>query len=271
MNEPYSIFRILGNETPPRDDSDARLRTLEFILDNEPEFPNAIKYWIINCIHDKERRELICKMLSDRNMCYDVVHFCLEKYLKAKNRSEKVVQIVNINKARNLAISHGILISNFTFVLDGDCFFSQNLWKKTYQDIEQDQIANKNRKYYSIPINRVNFDHVLVSDEPKLLAEPVIVFRHDSNLRFDESIPFGKADKLNLLYKLGHSQESDKHHILVKDDLCKSVGMVHHVTASDYEIEINPKKRMQLRKESIDRLILQVEEKYDFTKRDSFL
>lgn len=259
MIKPYSIFRILGNETPPRDDPNARLRTLEFILDNETEFPNTIKCWIINCIHDKERRELICKMLSDRNMHYIVVPFFREKYLKAKNRSDKVVQVISINRARNIAISHGILISNFTFVLDGDCFFSQNLWKKTCQDIEKDQVVNKNRKYYSIPMSRTTFDHVLASDKPMLLAEPQIVFRNDSNLRFDESIPFGKADKLNLLYKLGHSKETGKHHILIRDDLCKSVGMIHHVSASDYEVEINATKRMQLRNESINRLIWQVD------------
>jgi len=248
----YSIFRILGNETPPRDAENARLKTLEFILDNEPEFPNTVKCWIVNCIHDRERREHICHMLNERNMYYVIVPLWRQKYLEANNRSAKVTQIVGINRARNFAIKHGHTFSDFTFVLDGDCFFSQDLWDRASQEIAEDQKINKNRKYYSTPSSRSTFEHAAKSNDPMLLAEPMLIFRHDSDRYFDENIPFGEGDKLRFLYELGHSSEPSKHHILINNNLCKSISMVQHVTGSDYEIELDQKLRIKLRNELID-------------------
>lgn len=255
----FSIFRILGNETPPRDRPNARLETLEFILKNEPDFPNTVKCWVLNCIHDRERREHIAAMLTKRGMYFVIISFFRKKYLEAKNRSDKVVEVVGINRARNIAITHGHCISDFTFVLDGDCMFSENLWNKTTQEIQIDQRLNKNRKYYSVPSSRATFEHVKTTDKPMLLAEPMLVFRHDSSDYFNEKIPFGEGDKLKFLYELGHNQEPHKHHLLLHEKFCKSVGMVHHVTGSNYEIELDQKRRTQLRNESIDKLIWQVD------------
>lgn len=255
----YSIFRILGNETPPRDDDDARLKSLQFILDNEPEFPNTIKCWIVNCIHDKIRRELICKMLSDRNMYYVIVPIVKSDYVQAKDRRQKIRHLIGINRARNFAIKHGRLISNISFVLDGDCMFNQLLWDKTCNEIELDQSINLNRKIYSIPTSRSRLEHCLNSDKAMLLAEPMLAFRSDNNVFFDESIPFGEGDKLKLLYQLGHSQEQGKHHLVINESYCKSVGLVHHITFSDYDIELNQKLRTDLRNESMTRLMWQVD------------
>lgn len=255
----YSIFRILGNETPPRDQPDARLRTLEYILDNEPEFPDCIKCWVINCIHDRERRELIGRMLTERNMYHVILPIWRAKYLEAKTRDEKITQVVGINRARNVAIKHGHYISNFTCILDGDCFYSEDLWQMTVNEIEEDQKVRRDRKYYSTPSSRATFEHARISSQPMLLAEPMLIFRNDSDIFFDESIPFGQGDKLHLLYKLGHSEKPGHHHELVNDDLCKSVSMVHHVTGSDYVIELDQKLRIKLRNESLDRLIWQVD------------
>lgn len=255
----YSIFRILGNETPPRDEPDARLRVLEYILENEPAFPNTTKGWIINCIHDRERREHICRMLAEREMYYVIVPLWRQKYLEAKNRAEKVTQVIGINRARNIAIRAGHTLSEFTFVLDGDCFFSQQLWDRATGEIEADQRVNPGRKFYSIPSSRATFEHAKTSSEPMLLAEPMTIFRYDSDRYFDENLPFGEGDKLRFLYELGHCQEPGKHHVLLHDRLCKSVGMVHHVTGSSYEIELDQRRRTQLRNESIDRLIWQID------------
>lgn len=255
----YSIFRILGNETPPRDAPDARLETLKFILDNEPEFPNVIKCWVINCIHDKERRELISKMLMDRNQFVVSLVLKRKEYLNSKNKSDKVVHAININGARNVAINYGKFLSEFSFILDGDCFFSQDLWDNTRIQIENDQIKNKKRKFYSIPTLRTTFDNVLKFNGKELLSEPMVVFRYDSHKYFDEKIPFGEGDKLKFLYQLGHSQKPKNHNVILDETLCKSVGKVYHLTASDYEIELNQNRRIQLRNQSIDKIIWQID------------
>lgn len=254
----YSIFRIIGNEMPPRDEPNARLNTLKFILDNEPDFSNTIKVWVLNCIVDEERRELISKILEERNQYFIVIPLCKTSYFQSKNKSEKIINLIGINKARNVAINHGKKLSEFTFLLDGDCLFNQNLWDKTCKEITEDQKIS-NRKFYSVPTSRSTFEHSMKSDEPMLLAEPMTVHRHDSDRFFDESLPFGEKDKLKFLYEIGHNQESGKHHILLNENLCKSVGMVHHVTGSSYEIELDQKLRIQLRNESIDKLLQQLD------------
>lgn len=254
----YSIFRILGNETPPRDEPDARLNTLKFILENEPEFPNAIKGWVINCIHDRIRRDLISDILAQKNHFVFISPIRKDLYKKARNKAEKITHLIGINTARNLAINCGRLLSKFTFVLDGDCFFTKELWDKACEEIEIDQ-ATYPRKFYSIPSSRTTFADSLKSNEAMLLAEPMLVFRHDSKKYFDENIPFGQGDKLKLLYELGHCQEHGKHHLISKGNLCKSISLVQHVTGSDYEIELDQKLRTKLRNESIERLMWQVD------------
>jgi hypothetical protein len=255
----FSIFRIIGNELPPRDEPGSRKKVLDFILDNEPNFPDAAKCWIVNCVHDGKRREEICRTLAERDMYYIVIPFWKEKFKEAKTRAEKIVQLIGINRARNQAITAGHLISDFTLVLDGDCYFRQDLWDTFTKGVIKDQKINRSRRYYSLPCSRSTIEHAINNSTPMMLAEPMPVFRYDSTIYFDESIPFGQKDKLMLMYKLHHSQTPGSHHILEREDLCKSISMVHHLTGSKYEIELDTGLRIRLREESLDCLLKQVE------------
>ena len=254
----FSIFRILGNEMPPRDEPDARLKTLKFILDNEPDFDGSLKCWLLNTIHDRKRREQICEMLASRNHYFIVLPMDRQAFDSALDRDSKIIHAIAINKARNICIKHGKTLSKFSVLLDGDCFFTQKLWDRFRNQLFDDQRVCKNRRHYSIPCSRSTMEHSLSSDEPMLLAEPMPVFRYDADIYFDETRPFGKGDKLELLFRLNHSKEFGKNYLLENESLCKSVGMVHHVTASDYEIETNFQLRNKLRNQSIDMLLSKV-------------
>lgn len=250
----YSIFRILSEDSLPRDEIGSRMKVLKFILENEENFDNVTKGWIVNSFIDRNVRQEFIDLLISKGMYVVVVPWARKRYAEARNRNEKINAAIGINRARNLAIEHGHLISNFTFVLDGDCFFTNRQWQDITEKIEEDQRISQ-RRHYSVPCSRSTFEHALKSSEPLLLAEPMPVFRHDSEMKFDESIPFGQGDKLQFLFKLNHRREQGRHHEMVNDSLCKCFGLVHHLSGSQYEIEENQSLRTNLRDQSLDHLI----------------
>lgn len=251
----FTIFRIIGNEMPPRDAFDARDKVLNFILENEPNLKNAKKCWMLNTIHDRIRREQYLDLLASKDMYTIYIPFNKKLFDESKSEDEKIVHAIRINSARNFCIQHGKTLSKFTIVLDGDCFFTKDQWEVVHDQIIADQKINKNRKYYSIPCSRSTMSHALNSNEPMLMAEPMPVFRYDSDMLFDEKIPFAKGDKLELLFRLKHNKEVGKNYQILDESLCKSIGLVHHITSSDYEIETNTNKRIKLRDESIKLLL----------------
>lgn len=260
----FSIFRIVGGDLTPRDHPGSRIEMLRFILENEKEFPGVHKGWILNAVPDMEYRRKMEDLLHEHNAYFIVLPMYRKAYLAAKDKNEKIVHAIPINKSRNLAIYHGQQIARHTVVMDGDCFFDEQTWYEISSEIRRDQIKN-NRKYYGIPHTRSLISHVLNSREPLgPLAEPMPVFRDDSDIRFDESIPFGNGDKLKLLFRLGYSQEAFKNHILLNESICKNVGYVHHLATGDEDTETDIKKRIRVREESISNLLKKLD---DFVPR----
>ena len=255
----FSIFRVVGGDLTPRDRPGARLEMMKFILDNEKDFPGVHKGWILNAVPDMEYRRKMEDLLHEYGAYFIVMPMWRKGYLASKTRDEKILNAIPINKARNLAITHGQRIAKFTVILDGDCMFDGETWGKISAFIRRDQIRS-GVKHYGIPHTRSSVEHILRSSEPLgPLAEPMPVFRDDSTLRFDEGLPFGRGDKLRLLYQLGYSQEHQRHHILLNESQCKSVGYVHHLATGDEVFETDLKKRIQVRDESVDALVRRID------------
>lgn len=251
----FSLFRVVGGDLTPRDRPGARLDMIKFILDNEKEFPGVHKGWILNAVPDMEYRRQMEDLLHQYRAYFVVMPMYRKGYLASKTRDEKIINAIPINKARNLAIQHGRKIARFTVVLDGDCFFDERTWPQIAEAVKKDQMRS-NRQYYGIPHTRSFVEHVKTSCEPLFpLAEPMPMFRDDAPLRFDENLPFGRGDKLRLLFKLGYSETPLKNHLLNHERLCKSVGYVHHLATGDESIESDLKKRVTIREESINGLL----------------
>lgn len=251
----FSIFRIIGNDLPPRDFPGSRIRVLKFLLENETNFEGVHKSWIVNCIHDLDVQTEILDLLQKHKAHHIVLPFNHQDYLNAGTKNEKVLQSIPINRARNVAMRLGKNTSRFAAVLDGDCYFDSKTWKRIESFIVNDQKTN-NLKYYSIPLTRSNIEHVTKSDNPLgPFAEPQLMFRDDYDIEFNEKVPFGQADKLKLLYSLNHSQEPGKHHLLNNNKLCKSIGYVHHLSTGDELADTNARHRVNLRKKSINLMI----------------
>ena len=252
----FSIFRIIGGELPPRDIVGSRIKTIKFILENEILTPDTHRGWILNAIPDMDYRREICSLLDRYKEFFVVLPMHRKNFLAASSYDEKIVHAIPINKARNLAIAHGAQIARFTACLDGDCFIDASTWNEIKTFIKKDQITNPTLKNYGIPHVRSSVEEALSGKKPNSpLAEPMPVFRNDSKIKFNDSIPFGQGDKLELLFRLGYSKQPFKNNILLNEEKCKNVGYVHHLATGEELTEKNNKVRVELRNESIKNLI----------------
>lgn len=244
-NQPYktkaTIFRILGNENVPRDIPGKRLAGLKRILEEEPQFENTQKWFMVNRIFDTQYRRHLCEVLDQYNAHYVTVNF--DRKCKAELHSVSTVGIA-LNSARNSCIRAGHFLSDYAVILDGDCIFSQEEWDAVYADMIED-----NFMHLSIPTRRENVDR---------LVECQLVVRSDSPYKFDEFIPFGQGDKLKLLYILGHDTNPETNHLPVIGDLTKLSGSVEHITTGDELIEEFLVAREQARKASLHNLAAKI-------------
>jgi hypothetical protein len=251
----FAIYRILGNELAPRDKPGTRREVLRFILENESDFTDTRKLYVLNTIWDAAYMGQLAALLDDRGARYVLLSCDWTRYRQAADRRQRICAAININAARNFAVEHGRQRARFTVVLDGDCYFCAEGWKSVVAGIEADRGRHA---YYSVPSRRTS----LAAPETPLcdrVTEPMLVFRNDAPLRFDPTIPFGEAEKLELLYRLGHSRDHDRSCLVERHGLCHSVGFVWHVATGDEDLERDVHRRIEARDRSIDRLLSQLD------------
>jgi hypothetical protein len=64
------LYRVLGNDLPPRHEIGQTLSNLRFMLDNEPELEACEKRWVVNRIVDPEQEAAIIALLEERGQHY---------------------------------------------------------------------------------------------------------------------------------------------------------------------------------------------------------
>ena len=74
------IYRIIGNDLPPRHNHKQSITNLAFILKNEPEFDGVEKIWILNRIHDSKKEETIIELMKMHKKPYIRIPFDLHEY-----------------------------------------------------------------------------------------------------------------------------------------------------------------------------------------------
>jgi hypothetical protein len=230
------FFRILGNENPPRDTPGRREQALRYLLTSEPEFPGVSKWYLLNRIFDRTYQRQLCETLDRHNAHYVTVPFPAQPLTSL---SDVKTRGVGLNQARNLAIAIGGSLARYVAVLDGDCFFEPAGWEPIAAELAQDRY-----RYLSVPFRRQGAEHC---------GEPQLIFRDDSELRFDESLPFGQGDKLELLYRLGHERTPHSGHLRIEGDLTRLVGEVRHYSTGEELYEASLPDREWSRNESMQR------------------
>jgi predicted O-methyltransferase YrrM len=229
-----TVFRILGNQMPPRDIVGKRDEVLKHILEEEPELEGAQKWFIVNRVQDIMHRRCICELLDRANAHYIVIPF--DKSVEPDARALRF-QGIALNSARNLAIDAGLAMTPWSVVLDGDCIFTEEGWAPVLH-----AMRHGDTPHISIPHRREGTDEC---------GEPMLAFHRSSQRRFDEELGFGFGDKLRLLYELGHDQNEYQGHLKITGNQTQAAGYTIHRATGDPSLEVDPEAREDARVRSL--------------------
>lgn len=223
IQKKYLIIRILGNDLESLHGCNQTYTNLEFTLENEDNFYETDKMFILNRIFDTEKKSRIIRLLNKYNFKYEDIPFDIEEFKKLpilpsndnfnNLHIDKRIQmmypynlyLVNNNGARNNAILYGKK-NNYlwTFVLDSNSYFTYKSYNEIISNIDN------NSHYIVIPQKRLkdgNLDNNIVCDEGLIDSlidslpeqEPQIAFKNTSKYMFNPDIPYGLAPKAEFL------------------------------------------------------------------------
>lgn len=193
----YCITRIVGNDLPPRHGPNQQLNNLAFILENEQEFEDAFKLWIINRIITPSAQEALIKKLEQYNQSYHVIPFSLDQYDFSWGEQRKITYIIQINAARNFALSKSREIANYCALLDGSIFINQQGWSDLIKKSQTN--AAPLYKIYTHRLKQKNEEVFTFKAQLYKREEPMIFVELDQPICFNESQPYGQRDKIELL------------------------------------------------------------------------
>jgi len=177
-----AIYRIIGNAMPRRHGASDFISHIRYIIRNEPDFPSCGKRWILNRIVDPAAKREIVALLEQHGCVYEDIPFdekafhdsfydpaglppdliprlggdkepegCLERpeVWIQRHRSQ---HLININHARNLAISRGVAEADWVMPLDGWCYLTQAAWTEIEGAID----GASDARYLIMPLERLN-------------------------------------------------------------------------------------------------------------------
>ncbi|MEO1397468.1 MAG: alginate lyase family protein [Pseudomonadota bacterium] len=228
----FVLYRILGNDLTPRQAKGQTRSNLKFILENEAEFSNCEKRFVLNRIVDADERARIEELLNRHGATYSTIPFEAHRYLEiewqqsifpsqdfvlspafqsltetrqdvalALMRQAKNLYAVDNNGARNFALREGRGLAKWVLPFDGSCFFTPT----GFEALRSAAVSAPYIPYFIVPMQRVteNADLLKPKFRTAFDAEPQIAFRFDAPEAFDEAVPYGRRPKVDLLWRLG--------------------------------------------------------------------
>ncbi|WP_199038413.1 alginate lyase family protein [Glycomyces salinus] len=236
----FALYRIIGNDLPPRHRADQTLSNLEFVLKHEPDFDDCRKIWVLNRIVDAEQERRIKNLLERYSADYEVIPFDLDEYRRIgwnferlgpepmftkqfQNRYtgsayEKAVEhvyhdknlyVMNNNGARNFAVRHGRGTAKWILPWDGNCFLTAEAWS----DLRQAVAERSHLRYFVVPMARMTEPNQALLDgggDIQAVDEPQILFRDDAGAEFHPEFRYGHRPKVELLRRLGIPGDWDR-------------------------------------------------------------
>lgn len=236
----FVIYRIIGNDLVPRHAKGQSRANVAFILEHEPAFEACEKRWIINRIVDPDEEAAIITLLEKHQQSYLRIPFDHDDYRRLRwdaeglpspdwtfskayerldpvdkqlvqlhLRRHKTLYAMNNNGARNTALTDGRSRAKWVLPLDGNCYFTAEGFASLRQHIE----AAPWHPYVILSMARIIDNTQLLKPgfTPVADEEPQVVFRCDAGECFDESIPYGRRPKVELLWRLGVPGPWDKY------------------------------------------------------------
>jgi len=216
----FCLFRILGNDLPPRHRPGQSLENTRFILEHEPEFGGCEKRWILNRIMDSRAEAELAGLLASRGREFLRIPFTADacgparretdrppkNFLGQKPASEaevlkyrRFIGLLNVNAARNAALREGRRDAEWVLPLDGNCIFTSEGWNALSR-----YLGTADRPFYELPFFRLldNREYFSFDTHRRRAEEPQLVFRRDCREEFDENYVWGEFSKLEMLRRL---------------------------------------------------------------------
>ncbi|HEX7034352.1 MAG TPA: alginate lyase family protein [Pseudomonadales bacterium] len=228
----FVLYRIIGNDLPPRHAFGQSRQNLAFILEHEPDLPGCEKRFVVNRIVDAQEERQVLELLEQAGRPYLHIPFSREAYRRtdwdvegvpveyapwtagfdALSEAEqgrvlmrlyrhKNNYVMNNNGARNAALRDGKQRAKWVLPWDGNCFVTASAWSEITAAVR----AAPALQYFVVPMARVTDNAQLLRNDTRLDAneEPQIIFRKDAALEFDPRYYYGHRPKVELLWRLG--------------------------------------------------------------------
>ena len=228
----FVLYRIIGNDLPPRHREGQSLENLRFILDHEPDLSGCEKRFVVNRIVNPTIEKEIMTLLDERGMPYLHIPFDPEEYRKvpwhftgfdppgftyrrefdeldsdSRQRAldhvyhEKNLYVMNNNGARNAALREGRGLAKWVLPWDGNCFVTASAWNELVKEVRKRPYL----KYFTVPMARILDNNTLLRPDPQVdpSEEPQLLFRRDAEEQFDPKARYGRRPKVYLFYRLG--------------------------------------------------------------------
>lgn len=228
----FVLYRIIGNDLPPRHRVGQGLDNLRFVLEHEPDLPGCRKRWVVNRIVDPAMERRVIALLEEYGAEYLHIPFDATAYrgvgwrfhdfelpgftyrpefgeLTPADRQraldvvyhDKNLYVMNNNGARNAALREGRGLAKWVLPWDGNCYLTRAAWDQITAAVT----ARPHLKYFTVPMARVVDNEVLLRPDPQVdpVEEPQLIFRRDAAEEFDENARYGRCPKVELLRRLG--------------------------------------------------------------------
>lgn len=232
----FVLYRILGNDLPPRHQVGQTLNNLRFILRHEPPLEGCEKRWVVNRIVDHGLEAAILAELERHGQPYlhlpfdEAVYatlpfsfdgFAEPNFFRSRAFSTltpfsrnlaihhayhfKNQYVMHNNGGRNGALREGRSRGRWILPWDGNCFLTTAAWRAIRATIAQVDTADGDGCQYAIvPMARLASNDQLLDPHfiPAPVEEPQIAFRYDAQEIFDPERRYGRMPKVELLRRL---------------------------------------------------------------------
>ncbi|MBS0557810.1 MAG: hypothetical protein JSR27_10405 [Proteobacteria bacterium] len=273
------FYRILGNDIPVRHGPYQTLRSLSFTLENEPALPGCKKRFLLNRIADSRIRDRLVAMIEHAGHRWDEIAFDPGVYRQLVTSEERALYLTNQNAARNLCIDLGLSDGEVVLPFDGQVFFSVEGWSGLMDALATDAIS----KFLIVPMFRLRSNQHALASKPKpgeddnhLWAEPQIAVRAGADVRFNERLNYGRANKVEMLMRLGVAGPWDgwsgDHIRAIRANLADTrsrdfgrvpeAGFVLRLESGNWKADRNISFRVQTRQSGLDEFIARVDWAY---------
>ncbi|MFY8148355.1 MAG: hypothetical protein ACOVNL_03950 [Prochlorococcaceae cyanobacterium] len=226
------LYRILGNDLPPRYSPGQTLSNLQFTLENEPELPGLEKRWLLNRIVCPETLAALQATIRAAGQRFDVIPFEEEAYRQVwtdlgdtppechpwcadYQQLPRLMQLriidyiarfknqylMNNNAARNCAIALGLEDAEWVLPWDGGCFLPAWAWAELQEAMHRPEL-----RYLCIPMHRLrDLSRLPTAEESEQLelVEPQLALARSAALRFDPALRYGSGPKWQFLQRIG--------------------------------------------------------------------